>query len=330
MGYAIELTFDAATDERIRGLWQQLAGDGDCLLEAIGSRPHVSLAVFDGIDAKRVGAGLQALARQLAPAPVSLDAVGCFSGTSPVLFLEPRRDTWLRRARDVFDRWCASHELVPRAHYETARWMPHCTVGQALTADQLDAAWPVLHALDLPWTGRIEGIRLVSFRPVELVAHEALGHAPIEVERIDGGADGKMVEVVELYRSVFGDVTADELDDLRAELDMKNNVLTTFAARAGGQLVGFKIGYHRRQGHFHSWIGGVAHDWRRLGIAEQLMQAQHAWCRSRGYQVIRTVTLQRYGAMFQLNLRHGFEIMGTLASPRGLKLVMEKRLTLDA
>lgn len=94
-----------------------------------------------------------------------------------------------------------------------------------------------------------------------------------------------------------------------------------------GQAVGFKLGYERDQWEFYSWLGAVAPEHRGLGIAAELMQAQHAWCASQGYRKIQTKTQNRFPAMLILNIKHGFEVVGTHASDEGgMKIILEKKI----
>lgn len=94
-----------------------------------------------------------------------------------------------------------------------------------------------------------------------------------------------------------------------------------------GQVAGFKLGYCDRPGRFYSWLGGVAPEFRRRGIATELMRLQHERCREVGYQRIRTHTTNARRTMLLLNIRAGFDIIGTTNSPgRGLKIVLERQL----
>jgi GNAT superfamily N-acetyltransferase len=94
----------------------------------------------------------------------------------------------------------------------------------------------------------------------------------------------------------------------------------------GGKVVGCKLGYERQPGHYYSWLGGVHPGFRGQGIAAELMRRQHAWCRQQGYRRIRTHTFNRWRAILLLNLRHGFDIIGTVQGQRGLTIVLEKEL----
>src|SRR5690606_8468521 len=210
-------------------------------------------------------------------------------------------------------------------HYRTPRWVPHCTIGQELSRAQIERAWPHLHTLGLPLEGRFEGLELVRFRPVEVLATAPLGDSPLEYAVIEG-ADPRLVDqVMTLYPTLFEGITPDEQAMVREEIGLKPR-LATVTCHVDGELVGFKMGFRRGPGQFHSWLGGVHGNWRRGGIATELMVRQHRWCADQGYQVIRTITVQAFAAMFALNLAHGFEVVGTMSSGRGLKLVMEKGL----
>lgn len=92
------------------------------------------------------------------------------------------------------------------------------------------------------------------------------------------------------------------------------------------KLVGCKLGYERKPGHYYSWLGGTHPDFRGQGIARELMRQQHAWAQSLGYHRIRTQTYNHWRAMLLLNLRVGFDVVGTLHGPRGVVIVLEKEL----
>ncbi|GAB3698008.1 hypothetical protein GCM10027592_22680 [Spirosoma flavus] len=97
-------------------------------------------------------------------------------------------------------------------------------------------------------------------------------------------------------------------------------------AVSGERVVGCKLGYERQPGEFYSWLGCVHSDFRGQRIASELMKRQHEWCRQRGYQTIRTQTYNQWRSMLILNLKHGFDIVGTVQGKRGLTIVLEKKL----
>ena len=93
------------------------------------------------------------------------------------------------------------------------------------------------------------------------------------------------------------------------------------------QPVGFKIGYERDQSEFYSWLGGVLPEYRGLGVAAKLMTTQHEWCQRQGYLKIGTKTQNRFKEMLMLNIKNGFEIIGTDPTDKdGMKILMEKKI----
>lgn len=128
----------------------------------------------------------------------------------------------------------------------------------------------------------------------------------------------------DLHALVFANAVTEA--ELQERLSWQRDPLVQLAWH-GEQLVGYKIGYLRKERHYYSWIGGVHPDFRQQGIAGQLMQAQHAWCQQQGYKTVRTHTKNSWRSMLILNLRHGFDVIGTLTDELGEpKLILEKKL----
>lgn len=91
--------------------------------------------------------------------------------------------------------------------------------------------------------------------------------------------------------------------------------------------VGFKLGYELDKWTFYSWLGGVISSHRGLGIASDLMQAQHQWCKEQGYQSVQTKTQNKWKGQLLLNIKSGFEITGYSSSIEGSpKIMLEKKL----
>lgn len=96
-------------------------------------------------------------------------------------------------------------------------------------------------------------------------------------------------------------------------------------ALAGGELVGFKLGYRRGDALFYSWLGGVDPDWRRRGIADRLIMLQHEALAARGYRFVETRTRAVNAAMLIVNLRAGFTISGYETDAKGIAVVTQRK-----
>jgi predicted GNAT superfamily acetyltransferase len=126
-----------------------------------------------------------------------------------------------------------------------------------------------------------------------------------------------------LHDAIF---TGQSSNTVAMELSKKPSCLVLLAVD-GGEVIGYKIGYEERTARFYSWLGGVNPQYRGKGIASELMRRQHKWCCDQGYKVIRTHTKNKWREMLILNLRHGFDIVGTYTDDKGEpKIILEKRL----
>ena len=54
---------------------------------------------------------------------------------------------------------------------------------------------------------------------------------------------------------------------------------------------------------------------------------QHDWCIKKGYETIRTHTKNSFKSMLILNLKNGFDVIGTFTDEKGEpKIILEKKL----
>lgn len=130
--------------------------------------------------------------------------------------------------------------------------------------------------------------------------------------------------VLELHARIFG---RHDGEGIREEIKRKY-AATIFLAVRGKTVLGYKIGYERKPGHYYSWVGGVDASARNLGIGTELLRRQHEWCRAHNYKTIRTTSKNKWREMMVLNLRHGFDIIGCFVDNHGdPKIMMDKRFT---
>lgn len=126
-----------------------------------------------------------------------------------------------------------------------------------------------------------------------------------------------------LHNEIF---TNQDANYMKEELPWRSRILI-LVAFYGERVIGYKIGYEDRKSRFYSWLGGVYPEYRGQGIASELMRKQHEWCKDTGYKVVRTQTKNKWRNMLILNLRHGFDIVGTYTDEKGeTKIILEKRL----
>lgn len=131
-------------------------------------------------------------------------------------------------------------------------------------------------------------------------------------------------EILIVYKAVFEDY---KLDFFKARIREKED-LVIILCQDIAKLVGFKIGYKYNETTFYSWVGGVLHEHRRKGIAKRLAQLQEEIVKNKGYQKLRTKSMNRFKPMMILNLRNGFDIVQVYTNDIGqTKIIFEKKLT---
>ncbi len=127
-----------------------------------------------------------------------------------------------------------------------------------------------------------------------------------------------------LHESIF---TTQSSDSISEELFSRPQFLILVAVN-DDRVIGYKIGYQDQKHLFYSWLGGVYPEYRGQGVASELMLQQHEWCKNHGYTVVRTQTKNKWRNMLILNLRHGFDVVGTYNDEKGEpKIILEKWLS---
>ena len=147
---------------------------------------------------------------------------------------------------------------------------------------------------------------------------------PFEIKKYDDLIPAIKDSILKLCHEVLIDFNEDKFT--KRFSTQKNTSIICFYYEQ--ELVGFKVGYELDETKYYSWMGGVSNAHRKLGVALALTNEQHAWAKAQGYELIQTKSDNRHKAMMVLNLKTGFDIVGTektLLSPV-LKILFEKKL----
>ncbi len=133
--------------------------------------------------------------------------------------------------------------------------------------------------------------------------------------------------VVQLYNQIFR--PGRDVDSFARRYRGRYNVLQ-LVARIGDRPVGFFLGFELKPTMFFAWFYGVLPEYRRQGIASQLMEAAHSWARQNDYEAIRFECHNQHRPMLHLAIAQGYDIVGIRWDPdRGENLVIfEKSLIL--
>ncbi|WP_079508751.1 GNAT family N-acetyltransferase [Mesobacillus jeotgali] len=127
--------------------------------------------------------------------------------------------------------------------------------------------------------------------------------------------------LIKLHGKIFG-ASEDLIEKMAAKPE-----LMVIIAQAGDNVIGYKIGYELSSEKYYSWLGGVDPDFRRHGIAAELMKRQHKLLLEKGYRIVQTKTMNKWRNMLVLNIKNGFDVIDTQIDEKGIhKILLEKQL----
>ena len=167
MPTAILLYFDPLSEQRIRGLWQQLARDGVSNdLPASGIRPHLTLAVFDKLDCLPCEKVLARFAQRTRHLDLSAAHFGVFYQPEVTLFLAPTPTGSLLDFHAALHRSLKTHAHNSWQVYQPDSWVPHCTLAMNLSREKITPALASCSSMALPVALHATQIAAADFLPL--------------------------------------------------------------------------------------------------------------------------------------------------------------------
>jgi len=131
-------------------------------------------------------------------------------------------------------------------------------------------------------------------------------------------------DMVHLYNQIFR--PGRDLDSFQRRFRGRYNILQ-LVARLGDRPVGFFLGFELKPTVFFAWFYGVLPEFRRQGIASQLMEAVHSWARQNEYESIRFECHNQHRPMLHMAIALGYDIVGIRWDPdRGDNLVLFEKV----
>lgn len=113
--------------------------------------------------------------------------------------------------------------------------------------------------------------------------------------------------IVELFNDVFRPYRDQAFFERRLKGRLNPLLLL---AQVDRRPVGFALGYENKPRTFYCWLIGVLPQFRRAGIASQLMEATGAWARDNGYKTIRFECFNTQRPMLHLAISQNYDIVG--------------------
>lgn len=148
--YSIELYLAEPEAGLIRQIWRNLAEIGLNSMPNNGSRPHVTLAVFEEVNRAVMIEQLDHFFEDQILQPISFEVLGFFP-FSRVLHVTPTVTPWLLDLHIAFHQAVAGLVTKPNPYYLPGRWVPHCTLAFDIPPEQIAEAfsrvakhWPAI------------------------------------------------------------------------------------------------------------------------------------------------------------------------------------------
>jgi GNAT superfamily N-acetyltransferase len=130
--------------------------------------------------------------------------------------------------------------------------------------------------------------------------------------------------IAQMYNQIFRPPR--NLEGFRRRFRGRYNALC-LVARIQDQPVGFFIGFELKPTVYFAWFYGVLPEFRRQGIASQLIEAVHAWARQNDYESVRFECHNQHRAMLHLAIALEYDIVGMRWDPdRGDNLVIFEKV----
>ena len=111
----------------------------------------------------------------------------------------------------------------------------------------------------------------------------------------------------ELYNDVFS--PGQDAEFFRRRFKGRHNV-SILLAQLQDRHVGFVVGFELMPTTYFVWLCGVLPDFRRAGVAIQLMHGEQAWAKDNGYHIVRFECQNQHRPMMHTAITEGYDLIG--------------------
>jgi GNAT superfamily N-acetyltransferase len=130
--------------------------------------------------------------------------------------------------------------------------------------------------------------------------------------------------IARLYNQIFRPPR--DVESFHRRYRGRYNVLQLIA-RLSDNPVGLFLGFELKPTVYFAWFYGVLPEYRRQGIASQLMDAVHSWAKQNDYESIRFECHNQHRPMLHLAIALQYDIVGIRWDPdRGDNLVIFEKV----
>lgn len=137
----MEMLFDDASEASVRAMWGTLEARGlrSPANSRTRNRPHVTLTVADGVNRAQAAAAAEPV-RTANDLSLRLGSVAVFPGRAGVVYLAVVPTLRLLRLHHEVHARLVGVGVESWRHYLPDTWVPHCTLAEGLSQDQVTVA----------------------------------------------------------------------------------------------------------------------------------------------------------------------------------------------
>ncbi|MHC5038721.1 MAG: 2'-5' RNA ligase family protein [Planctomycetota bacterium] len=178
MPIAVEMYLDDASTSVIQDVWKALYESKKApYMWDSGARPHITLAIYEGIEFTPFIRKLISFAGNLSPFDVTMNSIGIFPTDKSVVYLAPHVSEELLALQASFHETFNEVGEFPWEFYLPGHWIPHCTLAMDIPPAQVPGIVEACLKHPLRIHGTIVSLGIVKFRPIEV-----LGEYPLETK----------------------------------------------------------------------------------------------------------------------------------------------------
>lgn len=175
MAFAINLYFDQAAEDIIRGIWRQLAPlEKSKCLTCFNSRPHITLAIYENLDLTQAQERIARFCADFTPFQLKFFQLGIFPHHKGTIFLTPNLTEDLFKIHRHFHELFADHLAQEWDYYKPNTWHPHCTLAMETPLAYIPLVLEEILKVFTPFEITIESIGIVSLEPIEYLYESTL------------------------------------------------------------------------------------------------------------------------------------------------------------
>lgn len=173
MGYAVVGYFDKETDEKIRGLWQDLMIKSvDDYLYHSENNPHIKFAMYENLAEINIVDEIRNIAKQTKSIDVVFKSYSFYPNEQPFFNIDMAVSMELLRLQAEIREKCDKFsELLPIDFFDMGIWKPDCQLTREIDKTKLLSAVNCLYERKLPIKGKLERIGLIKFHPAKQIVH---------------------------------------------------------------------------------------------------------------------------------------------------------------